>query len=818
MSYSLDERVSPLLEKSGALICYLSEHYVDDNDSILNILEKGNNNRSVAATQFQQCSSRGHAIFTLHISMEKINGEDQYKKSSKIHLVDLAGSERANTEYNKTRLKEGANINKSLVTLGSVISTLAVSPSSLSYHESLSTLRYAHRAKCIVNKPVINEDPNLRIIRELRLEIAQLKSILNSVREYEIEREREKEKERERVKDKTSNADLTARSVQCTKSIEFLWSPLMKDFNISAKSNIKNLFPWNPRQEQYFGTQSTCIRCEKKPLTKTYAQSCDDIFCVISSKTYLSPICAQKALMYKSDESRLNESKTDKTFTRQCKSMEVLTTLNAIPNDRTCTVNELVNKISASAITDDDVDSCASTRSSHSDGICEIDSDDSDSIYSDDSLEEVCTTDSESDIDEDISCSGEFTFIAAHQSTSDRSYPRTLSTITEDEEQESMHSTTKSADSSLVTPDDDLGDVPQFKVVHEIPVPKDESNTADYDGYALMFSLSTIITSIYNIMQFIELVRLVYCSAITNNQCETRKCPYEIVKRSANPPNDSVDHQNSEKPDIANDKCSSECDEVARSDSSSDVELREICATNSFYANHTLNDVQDVSPRSHTTSCENIPQSIIFSDVKSSSAKYNSEEEEPPKTFTECFSKDSLIDDPAQFTSSEDTENNRQLTELFLSKYKCKSEKIPCKTYRDFQLNNVTFSPLGGSRHDITHNFHRRLETFKDNETVQNQSVPNSGHLENNMQNYMHVEQFPRHGETNFKNNDSTQLQEMKQIHSDKMGHFENMAITCDNLSLNDEDDDAVNNKPKKPLKSTFSFEDSGCDVSLPGL
>lgn len=84
----------------------------------------GNIQRTTASTNMNDTSSRSHAIFT--ITFVKASYLNVSETTSKIHLVDLAGSERANsTGATGTRLKEGAHINKSLVTLGSVISALA---------------------------------------------------------------------------------------------------------------------------------------------------------------------------------------------------------------------------------------------------------------------------------------------------------------------------------------------------------------------------------------------------------------------------------------------------------------------------------------------------------------------------------------------------------------------------------------------------------------------------------------------------------------------------------------------------------------------
>ena len=158
-------------------------------------------------------SSRSHSVCTLYLRVEQTDPATKQKgeKTSRICLVDLAGSERqGKTQASGARLKEGANINKSLSTLGRVISALskkkkeslvpyrdskltfllkdnlggnartvmlaALSPADNNYDETLSTLRYANDAKSITNKAVVNEDPNAKMIRELRDELESLRS------------------------------------------------------------------------------------------------------------------------------------------------------------------------------------------------------------------------------------------------------------------------------------------------------------------------------------------------------------------------------------------------------------------------------------------------------------------------------------------------------------------------------------------------------------------------------------------------------------------------------------------------------------------
>lgn len=206
--------------KTGVYVQDLSQHTVVNYDDIDELLNRGNFNRTVASTNMNEASSRSHAIFTLKFCQAKMVDNFPSETISKINLVDLAGSERADsTGATGIRLKEGGNINKSLLTFINVISTLAdfsnesqakkvyvpyrdsvltwllkdslggnsktvilaaISPADVNYAETMSTLRYANRAKNIINKPTVNEDPNIKLIRELRAEIARLRLLLES--------------------------------------------------------------------------------------------------------------------------------------------------------------------------------------------------------------------------------------------------------------------------------------------------------------------------------------------------------------------------------------------------------------------------------------------------------------------------------------------------------------------------------------------------------------------------------------------------------------------------------------------------------------
>lgn len=227
-----NERVRDLLNPSNKGNLRVREHpstgpYVEDLAKLVvqsfaeieHLMDEGNKARTVAATNMNETSSRSHAVFTLTLTQKRHDEQTSLsgERVAKISLVDLAGSERAqSTGATGARLKEGAEINRSLSTLGRVIAALAdigqgkkktqvpyrdsiltwllkdslggnsmtamiaaISPADINFEETLSTLRYADSAKRIKNHAVVNEDPNARMIRELKEELSKLRSQLS---------------------------------------------------------------------------------------------------------------------------------------------------------------------------------------------------------------------------------------------------------------------------------------------------------------------------------------------------------------------------------------------------------------------------------------------------------------------------------------------------------------------------------------------------------------------------------------------------------------------------------------------------------------
>ncbi|NXN63590.1 KIF14 protein, partial [Himantopus himantopus] len=206
----------------GPYVEGLTVNVVSSYSDIQSWLELGNKQRATAATVMNDKSSRSHSVFTLVMTQTKVDFVDEEqcdrRLTSHINLIDLAGSECCSTaQTTGERLKEGVSINKSLLTLGKVISALSkqsrngkktfipyresvltwllkeslggnsqtamiatVSPAASSTEETLSTLRYAKQACSIFNIAKVNEDVNAKLIRELKAEIEKLKAAQKS--------------------------------------------------------------------------------------------------------------------------------------------------------------------------------------------------------------------------------------------------------------------------------------------------------------------------------------------------------------------------------------------------------------------------------------------------------------------------------------------------------------------------------------------------------------------------------------------------------------------------------------------------------------
>ncbi|XP_051515877.1 kinesin-like protein KIF3B isoform X1 [Myxocyprinus asiaticus] len=198
---------------TGVYVKDLSSFVTKSVCEIEHVMNVGNQNRSVGATNMNEHSSRSHAIFVITIECSELGPDgENHIRVGKLNLVDLAGSERqTKTGAQGERLKEATKINLSLSALGNVISALVdgrsthipyrdskltrllqdslggnartvmvanIGPASYNLEETLTTLRYANRAKNIKNKPRVNEDPKDALLREFQEEIARLKEQL----------------------------------------------------------------------------------------------------------------------------------------------------------------------------------------------------------------------------------------------------------------------------------------------------------------------------------------------------------------------------------------------------------------------------------------------------------------------------------------------------------------------------------------------------------------------------------------------------------------------------------------------------------------
>eukprot|EP00656_Telonema_subtile_P024361 TRINITY_DN2649_c0_g1_i7.p1 TRINITY_DN2649_c0_g1~~TRINITY_DN2649_c0_g1_i7.p1 ORF type:complete len:875 (-),score=200.16 TRINITY_DN2649_c0_g1_i7:159-2783(-) len=208
---------APLKVRSGAANSFyvegLAERPTASVSAVMSLVDSGLQNARVGSHALNSESNRSHRILTLHVHTQDDTGAARY---GKLVLVDLAGSEDVRvTGSSGVMLKEASNINKSLFTLGKVISTMArkaqkrgggsnivpyrdsmltklladslggasmclilacVSPSSRHNEETQRTLGFACRARSIKNEPVVVMDPQDKLIADLKAEIQMLRT------------------------------------------------------------------------------------------------------------------------------------------------------------------------------------------------------------------------------------------------------------------------------------------------------------------------------------------------------------------------------------------------------------------------------------------------------------------------------------------------------------------------------------------------------------------------------------------------------------------------------------------------------------------
>ena len=194
----------------------LQEECVTDREEIFELLEIGNGNRRTASTYMNSESSRSHSLFILEAQQKFPNGTE---KNGILNLIDLAGSEKVRkSKVSGEKLEEAKKINLSLSCLGNVIHALtsnaehipyrdskltrllqeslggnyktvvvvACSPHFTNFEETISTLKFAQRAKFIKNKPKINikrsAEYYIKIIEKLKRELLELKLQLKSTK------------------------------------------------------------------------------------------------------------------------------------------------------------------------------------------------------------------------------------------------------------------------------------------------------------------------------------------------------------------------------------------------------------------------------------------------------------------------------------------------------------------------------------------------------------------------------------------------------------------------------------------------------------
>eukprot|EP01018_Ginkgo_biloba_P020680 Gb_35173 [translate_table: standard] len=305
--------------KGGVLVRGLEEEIVYSANEIYNLIERGSSKRRTAETLLNKQSSRSHSIFsiTIHIKEATPEGEELIK-CGKLNLVDLAGSENiSRSGAREGRAREAGEINKSLLTLGRVITALVehlghvpyrdskltrllrdslggktktciiatVSPSVHCLEETLSTLDYAHRAKNIRNKPEVNQKMmKSALIKDLYTDIERLKQEVRAAREKNgvylprdrfIQEEAEKKAMSEKIDRMEGELDSKDKQIdelqECYSSQQQLSADLKNKLETTQKKYLDTELALSYVEEKY--KQANCTIKEKEFIISNLLQS-----------------------------------------------------------------------------------------------------------------------------------------------------------------------------------------------------------------------------------------------------------------------------------------------------------------------------------------------------------------------------------------------------------------------------------------------------------------------------------------------------------------------------------------------------------------
>ncbi|KAM3340261.1 kinesin-like protein KIN-5B [Capsicum galapagoense] len=366
-----------LMEDGKGLVVVrgLEEEAVYSANDIYNLLERGAARRRTADTLLNRRSSRSHSVFSITIHVKETTvGDEELIKCGKLNLVDLAGSENiSRSGAREGRAREAGEINKSLLTLGRVITALVehsihvpyrdskltrllrdslggktktciiatISPSAHCLEETLSTLDYAHRAKNIKNKPEANQRMSKAVLlKDLYLELERVKQDVRAAREKNgvyVPHERflqdEAEKKAKNEKIEQLEIDLNISEKQTDKFRELYLSEQEEKLNLKAElkdrqANLENSKKaLHELQENYRVSISTlkekeliisrqihsenCLIDYAKDLRKNLQNASEDISSLFARIDYKDKLEADNQNLLRTFGSRLDDSLSD---------------------------------------------------------------------------------------------------------------------------------------------------------------------------------------------------------------------------------------------------------------------------------------------------------------------------------------------------------------------------------------------------------------------------------------------------------------------------------------------------------------------------